>query len=92
MDIGKVKLIDLVAYEIEQRKEEDGTISDENWKYVEALQSAVSFFYKGFGHYYWDDAIVEKHKKRLDNGGTEYIYILTSDKQQIPQKRFSFII
>lgn len=92
MDIGRVRLIDLVNYETDQRMEEDGTMFDEDWKYVEALRSAVNFFYNRFGHYYWDGATVEKYTKRLDNGGTEYVYILTSDNQKIPQKRFSFII
>ena len=91
--VGRVILIDLVNYEIEQRMEEDGTMSDENWKYVEALRNAVNHFFKDFGYFYWSNATVEiQQPKEADHGQTEYAFILTSKSPKWEPRYMAFYI
>lgn len=79
MNTENINLIGLVNYEAERRVDENGHLSDDDMRFVIALQRAVNSFFEQFGHFYWDDATVEIRSTEQVNDSTKCSYILTTE-------------
>lgn len=76
MNTENIKLINLVNYEVEQRIDENGHLSEDDKRFITALDGAVNSFFQKFGNPYWDYATVEIQAPTQVNDETVCSYIL----------------